>query len=122
MKEHDDVFKNLISEFRKGLLFSYFDMNKPFFVFVDAHHTVLGDMLTQGQYIQWTYSYFVMNKVSFLFADAHQTGLGAMLVQGQDKESAQPYCSYIKDNQCYRKMTPKNWLGSSWDIFCITKI
>ena len=97
-------------------------MNKPSFIFSDAHRTVLGVMLTQGEDIQSAYSYFDMNKASFIFADAHHTGLGAMLAQGQDKELAQPYCSYIKDNRCYRKMTPKNGLRSSWDIFCIKKV
>ena len=41
------TFLALLKEFPQDVLLRYFDMTKPTFIFVDAHITGLGDMLSQ---------------------------------------------------------------------------
>ena len=48
-KEHQNCFEELIAAFRKDVLLHYFDMEKPTFVFINAHKTGLGAMLAKGE-------------------------------------------------------------------------
>ena len=48
-KKHEDSFYSLLMEFRKDTLLRYFDINKPTFIFVDAHVSGLGAILAQGE-------------------------------------------------------------------------
>ena len=46
-KEHQDCFEEIIEIFKKDVLLSYFEMEKPTFVFTDAHK--LCAMFAQGE-------------------------------------------------------------------------
>ena len=49
--QEQKAFENLIEKFKKETLFSYFDMNKPTYLFTDAHQSGFGAMLAQGDNI-----------------------------------------------------------------------
>ena len=45
---HQNVFNNVLDEFKKETLLSYFDISKPIFIFTDAHQSGLSAILAQG--------------------------------------------------------------------------
>ena len=47
-KQHQQCFDYLISEFKKDITLNYFDLEKPTFIFADAHKFGLGTILAQG--------------------------------------------------------------------------
>ena len=49
---HQLCFDNIISDFKKETLLHYFDLEKPIFIFADAHLSGLGSILAQGDTIQ----------------------------------------------------------------------
>ena len=49
---HEKAFRSILQAFKKEALLRYFDMNKPIFIFVDAHITGLGAVLAQGPSIE----------------------------------------------------------------------
>ena len=50
--DHQACFEELIKAFKKETLLCYFDPNLPTFVLVDAHHTGLGAILSQGHTLE----------------------------------------------------------------------
>ena len=48
-KEHQNCYEELTEAFKKDVLLRYFDMEKPTFVFTDAHKTGLGAMLAERE-------------------------------------------------------------------------
>ena len=48
-EKHQTCFNKLIKEFKEDTLLRYFDLNKPIFIFTDAHVTGIGAMLAQGE-------------------------------------------------------------------------
>lgn len=51
-EKHQNIFKEVISAFKKDTLLRYFDLSKPTYVFVDAHKTGLCAILAQGESIE----------------------------------------------------------------------
>ena len=49
--EHERCFQMLLKELREDTLLRYFDLEKPTFIFTDAHKTGLGATLAQGDSI-----------------------------------------------------------------------
>ena len=45
---HQNVFNNVLDEFKKETLLSYFDISKPTFIFTDAHQSGLSAILAHG--------------------------------------------------------------------------
>ena len=48
-KFHEDIFRNLLTEFKHDVLLRYFDLSKPIFILTDAHITGIGATLSQGE-------------------------------------------------------------------------
>ena len=51
-QDHQRCFNKIIEEFKACTMLQFFDMNKPTFVFIDAHVSGLGAMLAQGTCIE----------------------------------------------------------------------
>lgn len=47
-QQHQQCFTNLISEFRKDVTLQYFDMQKPTYIFTDAHKTGMRAITSSG--------------------------------------------------------------------------
>ena len=53
-KAHEIEFQNIKAAFTEDILLRHYDTNAPIFIFVDAHHTGISAILTQGNSIEAT--------------------------------------------------------------------